>query len=161
MRKFSLILPLAIVLSCVFLLIKNTGPDQDPAVKIQNSRGAERELDLSKDDWGNLPNAKTVERDPNPHNYSPEVLVVADRLEADTIEFRRLLVPTDIPEELVVNLGEGEAELKKQSFRGENFQVVLQGENGEVTVADPGPVRTYIGRVSHQQDATMTALVAE
>ncbi len=152
-------LPLAIALGVAALFVYKMQLPENGRSEISSvPTGAGDFLNIDPEKPGILGSEK-FSATPNPHGYSPELLAVAERLTADTIELRRLPWMTSLDEEITLELGVpgSQAQLKKRSYRSKNFQVVLESEDGSFSKVESGPVRTYIGRVSDRQDATITA----
>jgi Metallo-peptidase family M12 len=80
-----------------------------------------------------------------------------ERLHADVIEVRVIEVPSKLDDNLVIAIGngayKGHVQLEKHSVRSENFKVLVQGDNNEITEIPAGPERTYVGHF--QEDSSV------
>ena len=82
-------------------------------------------------------------------------------LRVDSYEDQEIALPDGLPDEFTVTVPfDGLLEtirLQKMSVRGPNFRFLVQGEDGELVEKDPGPVRTYMGTVDGDPEATVAA----
>jgi len=96
-------------------------------------------------------------------HLTPEAQAMAslrERLLAEAVELRRIQLPEGLDDEVVIPLGGPDAErlvLKKHSVRSANFRVVTQNEDGTFNELPAGPVRTYMGGIEGDPDATVGA----
>jgi hypothetical protein len=80
-----------------------------------------------------------------------------ERLHADVVEVRAIEVPSKLDDNLVIAMGngayKGHVQLEKHSVRSENFKVLVQDDNNEITEIPAGPERTYVGHF--QEDSSV------
>lgn len=78
---------------------------------------------------------------------------LSQRLHARNLSLTRIELPA-LAENLSVSMGDETLTLHRRSVRGPNFKVLVDNGSGNLIEATPGPVRTYQGESSTDQDAT-------